>query len=578
MALTDSAILARVVAEVRRDALGASVRRVLQPRHDLVALELGRADPWAGLVIDWSAETGRLHLVKELPAPGLVDHRLGASLRRHLRGARLEEIEQISFDRVVRLCFSNCEHLGPSSRRTLMCELTGRHGNCVLLDERGQILEAGKHITARVNRYREILPGLAYVPPPQFERLDPAHITAQVLGERAVGDRRDLASWLRGNLHGCSDLFLAEACYRAQLDPAAPLTALPAGWQERLSESVAYLARTAAAGDGAYLYWDQSGQRPELVWPLELGHLAGRRHQPLTSLSVALELLSAEMTTRREMSALRERITSALRQAERRARRVLQVREEAVAGASEAEEDRERGELVMAWLHQVPAGATEVTLPGFAGGEVTVPLDPHLGPLQNAQRYFARYKKARRLRELAPRLLADAEHELDYLAQVSLQVDLAEDVADLQRLEEELVEQGYLKPARRPRPPAPRRDGPRTARTSDGHVLLYGKSGRENDEVLRAAGPDDLWFHVRGAPGAHVVLRTAGAPERVPEGAIYEAATLAARLSSRRSDGRVEVDVARAGAVRKPRGARPGLAYYRAERTIAVDLTREGLQ
>ncbi len=66
--LVDSTCLARLVAEAADYAVGLPVRRIVQPRHDLVALELGRSGPWDCLLIDWSPEFGRLHLAHELPA------------------------------------------------------------------------------------------------------------------------------------------------------------------------------------------------------------------------------------------------------------------------------------------------------------------------------------------------------------------------------------------------------------------------------------------------------------------------------------------------------------------------------
>ena len=169
----DSTALARLVAEAADFAVGAPIRRIVQPRHDLIALELGRSGPWRGLLIDWSAEYGRLHLITELPEPMPRDQRFSSVLRRQLRGARIDAIEQIDYDRIVHVRLSNCEQLGPHERRTLIAELMGRHSNVVLVDEDGRIIEAGRHVTARVNRYRETLPGLAYVPPPTFGRVPP---------------------------------------------------------------------------------------------------------------------------------------------------------------------------------------------------------------------------------------------------------------------------------------------------------------------------------------------------------------------------------------------------------------------
>lgn len=575
--IVDSTTLARLVAEVREYACGPAIRRIVQPRHDVVALELGRSGPWAGLLIDWSAEYGRLHLTRELPAPGPTEQRFGAVLRRVLRGARLEAIEQIDFDRVVQLRFSNCEQLGPQSRRTLVAELMGRHSNLVLLDEDGRIVEAGRHVTMRVNRYRETLPGLAYVPPPAFGRIPPWEAEpVEMLAAANEEPQRALGAWLRGRYHGCSDLFVAEVCARAGVIAETALGELPPGWAERVAAQLRAIPEEAARPGPAWLCRDPAGEAPQFAWPVEPTHLGGRSCERVESLSATVEELVARVSADRALRQARERLLAAVREGEKKVERVLAKRREAAQRAEQAELDRERGELLMAYLHQVPAGASEVTLPRFSGeGELTITLDADYSALENAQAYFRRYKKAARTGEKAPRLLAAARHELEYLRQARAQIETAADLEELVALEAELAHEGYLRTPQLQRPrSAPDRRGPRTAQTSDGYPLLYGRSGLENDEVLRAAHGDDLWFHVKDAGGPHVVLRTEGRPDDVPETSILEAAQLAAAFSSRRRDRKVEVDCTLAKHVTKPPHGRPGLAYYRHARTIVVDLIR----
>ena len=573
----DSTSIARLVAEAAEFAVRAPIRRIIQARHDLIALELGRSGPWGGLVIDWSAEFGRIHLARELPAPVLRDERFGSVLRRQIRGARIDAIEQIDFDRIVHLRLSNCEQLGPQSRRTLVAELMGRHSNLVLIDEDERIVEAGRHVTVRTNRYRETLPGLAYVPPPDFGRVppwqaDPAHMREAAA---AVADQ-PLGRWLRATYHGGSNEFIAEVCGRAQVDGDGALREQPDGWAERVAEALHAIPGEAARPGPAWVYFDEAGEEPELAWPIEAAHLAARRRERVESLSAAVEKLQADTARAQTIRQARERLLAAVREGERKAERVLDKRHEAVEVAEQAELLRERGELLMAYLHDVPEGADEVALPRFEGeGELTIPLDPEYPALENAQAYFRRYKKSARLREMAPRLLAAARHELEYVRQVRTQIELAETLDDLAAIEEELAREGYLSAPRaeRPRPSGGRR-GPRTAQTSDGYPVLYGRSGTENDEVLRAAQSDDLWLHVKNAAGPHVIIRTDSRPDEVPQSTIEEAARLAAALSSQRRDSKVEVDCTLAKNVTKPRRGRPGLAYYRNARTIVVDLSR----
>lgn len=103
-----------------------------------------------------------------------------------------------------------------------------------------------------------------------------------------------------------------------------------------------------------------------------------------------------------------------------------------------------------------------------------------------------------------------------------------------------------------------------------GFVVLAGKTDADNDRLsLHAAGPGDLWFHVRAMPGSHVILQHPGGdkPDSVT---IRAAASIAAWHSKARHAGTVPVCCTEAKHVGKPRGAKPGSVTIRRERILKV--------
>jgi predicted ribosome quality control (RQC) complex YloA/Tae2 family protein len=100
-------------------------------------------------------------------------------------------------------------------------------------------------------------------------------------------------------------------------------------------------------------------------------------------------------------------------------------------------------------------------------------------------------------------------------------------------------------------------------------VAWVGRNARQNDTVtFDKGGPTDLWLHVRGLPGAHVIIKS-GAGD-VPEDAIRRAAEIAAYYSGARGEARVLVDVTRRKYVRKIKGGKPGMVTYRNEQPVEV--------
>jgi predicted ribosome quality control (RQC) complex YloA/Tae2 family protein len=203
---------------------------------------------------------------------------------------------------------------------------------------------------------------------------------------------------------------------------------------------------------------------------------------------------------------------------------------------------------------------------------VELRLDPNYSAQQNARDAFHRYRRARRIQEQVPPLLEEARREREYLEGVLDDLERAESLEDLRQVEEELLARGHIgRQAGQKRRPAPRSEVKLSRLpVADGPAILYGKTGTQNDELVRLADGDDLWFHVKDAPGGHVLIRTGGRPEAVPPETLEAAAALAAALSRRRTESRVEVNYALAKHVRKPRGAPPGFVTYTDFKTLSV--------
>jgi predicted ribosome quality control (RQC) complex YloA/Tae2 family protein len=104
----------------------------------------------------------------------------------------------------------------------------------------------------------------------------------------------------------------------------------------------------------------------------------------------------------------------------------------------------------------------------------------------------------------------------------------------------------------------------------DGWKVLVGRTDEDNDRLsLKTAGPGDYWFHVRGMPGSHVVLRAKG-DEDPPKDILKQAAAIAAFHSKARKGGVVPVSCTLARYVTKPKGAKPGTVHIRKETVLKV--------
>lgn len=238
-----------------------------------------------------------------------------------------------------------------------------------------------------------------------------------------------------------------------------------------------------------------------------------------------------------------------------------------MAEASRADELRHQGDLILAYLHMVPTGASSARLPEFDGGlEVEVELDPTLRPNENAQRLYDEAARIERARERLPALLETAKRELARWQGIVAKLEDGEVPPEAERL---LAKAGTAKA-----PSAKARDGERKPyrvyRSSGGLEIRVGKTSRDNDRLTFGhSAPGDVWLHARSVPGSHVILRWTDT-DAPPARDLEEAATLAAYYSKARTSGTVAVDWTRRRQVRKPRGAPPGRVTIQQAKTLFV--------
>ncbi len=253
----------------------------------------------------------------------------------------------------------------------------------------------------------------------------------------------------------------------------------------------------------------------------------------------------------------------------RRCQKKLRQLSTGLAEAEKADRHRYEGELLKGALHRVRTGMSEVKILDPADpeqAEITLSLDPALSPPKNLERFFKRYKKAQ-------------------AAQAAIQVQMEKTKKELEGLERNrsvLSEGGTI--AMEGKPPVPtrreksKRTGPPTFLSADGWTLIVGRNHRENEEVtFRIAKGNDLWFHARGVPGSHLIVRMERGKE-IPYQTLLDAATLALHFSDARKAGKGDVVYTQRKYVQKPKGAKPGAVLVSQERNLYIEIEPKRLE
>ena len=283
-------------------------------------------------------------------------------------------------------------------------------------------------------------------------------------------------------------------------------------------------------------------------------------------------LVNAELA-----AAKRGRLLRAARTAEDRCKRKIANLNIDKARAVKEQGYAAIGNMLLANFKALKRGLKEVEVVDYTidpPTPVKVTLDERLGPKENCEKYFKRAKKGKTALTMLATRIPQTERELEYIQNLIYEIEAAETGPDLDAAQDELVEAGYMK-----RDEATKKKGPveaqaepiRRSVSSEGFELLCGKTGAGNDLIVKRYGKDgDIWFHAKGCPGSHVVIKVAGRADELTKKTIEEAATLAAKHSKAANAAKVEVIYTDCCHVRKPKGAPPGTVTVSEYKTVVV--------
>jgi predicted ribosome quality control (RQC) complex YloA/Tae2 family protein len=558
--------IAAVVAELDDKLVGGRVQDTLELGDDAIGMEIFAGGIRHYLLASAHPQAARIQLVSDRVRRGVESPSpLGLMLRRYIEGGRLARVSQPLWERIVHLDF-----LGPEGEFTLIVEPMERRGNLLLVRD-GVVMDCIRRVGPEENRVRVSLPGQPYAPPPpQPLKRAPTLLTPVLMGE-ILDAEPGKAAWklLTDKLLAFSPMLAKEAVYRATRNAGAG----PAGKFDARAEEVSAYALYEVIRELLDVLETRDFNPGVTETDGQITAFAAYRvqHRPgwraAESISAALSAYYGAPVGEEAYDAAKKPIGAQLAEAiEKVSRRLDGLRRQA-RDQAEMDHLRQSGELLLAYQFQIaPRQASFSAQYDLDAPPLEIKLDPDLSALDNAKAYFERYERAKRAGAEVPGLIRLAEGELAYLHQLETDLRLAANWPEIGEVQEALQANGYW---RGPKTAHPRggKSGPLKVVTPEGVVIWVGRNARQNEEVTFVRGrPEDLWLHVRGLPGAHVVVKTAG--RAVSSGVLGRAASLAAYYSAARGEGRVLVDVTERRHVRKLKGGKPGMVTYRNESPI----------
>ena len=535
----DGFFLHHMVEELKRELVNGRIQKINQPFEQELVLQIRSNRQSHRLLLSAHPVFGRIQLTQTTFENPAQPSTFIMVLRKYLQGALIESIEQVENDRIVEMTVSNKNEIGDHIQATLIIEIMGKHSNILLVDKSShKILEVIKHVGFSQNSYRTLLPGSTYIAPPSTESLNPFTIKDEKLFE-ILQTQETTAKNLQSLFQGLGR------------DTANELERILVS--EKLStfrnffnqETKPCLTETSFS-------------------PVPFANQVG---EPFTSLS---DLLDTYYKDKAERDRVKQQASELIRRVEnelQKNRHKLQKQEKELLATDNAEEFRQKGELLTTFLHQVPNDQDQVILDNYYTNQpITIALDKALTPNQNAQRYFKRYQKLKEAVKYLTDLIEETKATILYLESVETVLNQAglEEIAEIR---EELIQTGFIR--RRQREKIQKRKKPEQYLASDGKTIIYvGRNNLQNEELtFKMARKEELWFHAKDIPGSHVVISGNLDPSDEVK---TDAAELAAYFSQGRLSNLVQVDMIEVKKLNKPTGGKPGFVTYTGQKTLRV--------
>ena len=559
--------------ELDRTLKGGRVDRITQPERDAVVLVIRADSENHKLLLCASPNNARCHLTAGTFSNPLEPPALCMLMRKQLLGARITEIRQVEGDRILQIDLDAVNELGDHVLRRLVLEIMGRHSNLMLLDENGRILEAARHVNAEMSRVRQVQPGMTYQAPPSQNKLNPETLAAGELAARLSARGGSFAKALAEEINGLSRAGAEELAMRVLGRGETWPEDLPAAC-EKLED----LFRRLPGMADARVLRGEDGEAEDF-FPFPYLSRDTQRQEPCRTLSAAMDRYYSSRDAKDRLNQKSSSMIHTLKGQIDRCSRKLAIQEEELASAEKMDEYRRAGEAIQANLYRLKKGMAEAELPDWndpEGGTMTVALDIRLTPVQNAQKYFKKYQKARSARETAAVQRDKTLEELEYLENMLLDAENCAGESELEEIRQELVRTGYMKKvtSRKQQRQLPK-SVPYRYRSADGIEILVGKNSLQNDRLTQGAAPNEMWLHAKDMPGSHVIIRAEG---EIPLETLKQAALLAAWYSKGKNSSTVPVDYTLRKYVKKPSGAAPGKVIYTHQKTAYVTAEEEKIR
>ncbi|WP_057977947.1 Rqc2 family fibronectin-binding protein, partial [Caloramator mitchellensis] len=549
--------------------IGAKIDKIHQPNKDDILINIKKEKNSFKLLLSSNPSSPRIQITnisRENPdvAPNFV-----MVLRKHILNSRIVQIKQLNFDRLVEIKLESKNELGYSSFYHLIIEIMGKHSNIILLNDKNVIVDAIKHLSSDMNRYRLVLAGLEYVSPPVKNKVNPLEISVEEF-DNMLKENKDkkIINLFSENFLGLSKLFIKQVSLELEELSSGELDEKQ---QMILKNRFFYYISKIKSNDFKYILYYENN-KPFDFYIFDIDAYKENKIEYLTNPS---ELLDKYYSNKDFSDAVKQKYSDLVKIVKNlleRTNKRIELAYNKIDECRDYEKYKIYADILMANQINILPNLKTVELQNFYDKNLSIiqiPLEENLNAVENAQRYYKKYTKEKGTLEIVTKQLEELINEKNYLEGILYNIEGATDFETLEEIKIELISSGYLKNKKKKTKEKESKSSPHHFVSTDGYDIYVGKNNFQNDYLtLKFAKEDDIWMHTKNIPGSHVIIKSKAG--FVSDTALLEGALLAAHFSKAKGSTNVPVDYTNRKNVKKPSGAKPGMVIYLTNKTIYV--------
>lgn len=495
-------------------------------------------------------------------------------LRKHLENNQILEVSQYKMDRIIKILVKSRDELGEYTKKALIIELMGKHSNVILIDDDSKkIVDSLKRINFNLSSVREILPGLTYNPEDISEGLDPCQVDSISDLIKNSKENLNIKSFFLKNFTGISPQMCSEIEYRSNIDFKRNLSSLSEAEIIELDKIFSEIFKIVRENTFSPIKIYREDLFKDF-YSIDLVSLNDKEKIKVESISSLLEEFYNSKFLRDSLGSKSKELKKLVKKNIEKLNRKLSNQANELNVALNREKFKVYADLISSNFYKIEKGADSVTVENFYDEmkEIEIPLDPTLDGPSNAAKYYKKYSKLKNAASFLTEQIEIGKSEISYLESILLNIDFAERPDEIDELYEELEKEGYLKKKKKNN--KKKKDSDEnyiTVKTEDGFDIYVGKNNRQNDYLThKKAKKNDLWFHVKNAPGSHVILKNDN--RDFTNNSLLTAAKLAAKYSSLSKSQNIPVDYTFKMYVKRHPAKKPGLVTYTNYKTININI------